>query len=249
LLVILNQHNGANIRRLSDETGLPKATTVRLLQTLMEAGYVGQDSNRGEYYVTSAVYRLCRGFWTASLLVGAARPYAAELTRRLKWPISVAVPDEDAMVIAFSTIQESPISWRPPAADRRLPVLTRGHGKAYLAFCSPEQQRLMIGVLSGSKNPEDALARNPAALNSMLNEIRKNGYAERNKEAEPINSTTIAVPILFRGDAVASLGVSYYRAAISPEEAVHQYKTPLAASAEAIGSMLESIAADGARPA
>lgn len=244
LLVLINHRNGASIHDLSKATGIPKATVVRLMRTLIGAGFAIQHSERGNYYATSRLFRVFGGFWAASLLVEAVRPHAARLTRQFKWPISVAVLDCDAMIIADSTMRESPISWTPPAADRRLPILTAGHGKAFFAFCSPEQQRIVLDTLCRSRQPENVLAKRPAELAAMLEEVRRNGFADRDLATEPLHQNTIAVPLLARGDAIGSLGITYFRRAVSRDEALARYVRPLRRAAESIGRYLDGLETD-----
>ena len=181
--ILLGHTRGASVGILHEQSGLPKATVVRLLETLIEGGYVWKDPHQNIYLISEKVYRLS-GFHNAPLIIQAARPYALDLSQRFKWPASVAVLDHDAMIILYSTMTESPISWTP--SGQRLPLLTRALGKAYIAFSSPEQQRLILNLLRKSDNPENALSKQPKPLQQMLREIREKGFAERDPRLVPV---------------------------------------------------------------
>ena len=185
VLSLLNRDHGSSIAELHVETGLPKPTIVRILETLAFAGYVAKDPGRGEYRVTNMVERLSAGFYGSPLIVQAARDDALDLTRRLKWPITVAVFDNDAMVVLYSTVPESPISPGRPPAFSRYRMLTRAHGISFLASCSEEQRQLIVSTLLKSEHPEDKLANSPANIARLIAQARKLGYAIRDPRVEP----------------------------------------------------------------
>ena len=119
VLSLINRDRGSSIAELHRDSRLPKPTLVRLLETLCAAGYVAKERGRKEYRVTYLVERLSVGFYGSPLIVEAARADALDLTQRLKWPITVAVLDNDAMVVLYSTVPESPMApGRPPAFSR-----------------------------------------------------------------------------------------------------------------------------------
>jgi IclR family transcriptional regulator, mhp operon transcriptional activator len=57
LLKELSRQNVSSLDRLHRMTGLPKPTVVRLLETLISAGYVTNDRRQGGYKITSLVQR------------------------------------------------------------------------------------------------------------------------------------------------------------------------------------------------
>src|SRR4051812_11332000 len=103
----LNRQRIASVQHLHDVTDLPKATIVRLLDTLRILGYVAHNSRRGGYQLTSSVRSLSAGFHGDPLVVEAARPLSQEFTRQFKLPIGISVFDQDAMVVRFSTTLDS----------------------------------------------------------------------------------------------------------------------------------------------
>ena len=62
VLSLISRDRGSTIAELHHDTGLPKPTLVRLLETLAAAGYVAKDEGRREYRVTHLVERLSVGF-------------------------------------------------------------------------------------------------------------------------------------------------------------------------------------------
>ncbi|HWL05315.1 MAG TPA: helix-turn-helix domain-containing protein [Xanthobacteraceae bacterium] len=234
LLSLLNRDRGSSIAELHMETGLPKPTIVRLLETLVDTGYVAKDPGRAEYRVTNSVERLSAGFYGSPLIVQAARDAALDLTRRLKWPITVAVFDNDAMVVLYSTVPESPISPGRPPAFSRYRMLTRAHGISFLAFCSEEQRELIVSSLLKSKHPEDRLANSPAMIARLISEARKHGYAFRDSRVDPKISSSMAVPLVLNGEAIGSLGLTYFTSALSRAQAIERYVPELQKAATSV---------------
>ncbi len=243
VLSLINRDRGSSIADLHRDIGLPKPTLVRLLETLSSVGYVAKDRGRKEYRVTHLVERLSVGFYGSPLIVEGARSDALDLTRRLKWPITVAVFDNDAMVVLYSTVPESPIAPGRPPAFSRYRMLTRAHGRAFLAFCSKEQRELIVASLLKSKHPEDRLgnSNSPASIARIIAETRKQGYAFRDPRVEPRLSSSLSVPIMASGEAIGSLGLTYYTSAMTRAEAARRYVPEMQNAARSIEKRIEEL--------
>lgn len=211
----LNRRRTVSIAELHRATGLPKPTLVRLLETLIAAGYVTGGQRLEGYQVTSLVVNLSAGFHGGPLVVEAARPVALRLTQTLKWPAAVAVPEQDAVVICFSTIPDSHMAPIHSTIGRRLSLLGRGLGRAYLAFCPDDEREVLLRMLAarppGEDNPPDLMA----TARAVVAAVRRQGYADRDPQVEPRNSNTIAMPVREKGRVVATLGVGFYRSAVT----------------------------------
>ncbi|KAB1083911.1 helix-turn-helix domain-containing protein [Neorhizobium galegae] len=231
------------IAQLHARTKLPKPTLVRILRTLEDAGYVENDPRQGGYHVSALVTSLSSGFHKYPLVVEAGRAWAIAMTRQHKWPVAIALPDYDRMVVRFSTVPDSFISPFHSTVNKRLNLLTRGLGLAYLAFLDKEEFELIIGVLKRSDDPENALSHHPDELKRLVGRVHENGYAVRSSLVEPKNSNTIAVPIIGQGDRVlASIGLTYFKSAFkSEQEACERYAPILKSAAKAISEDLDRL--------
>lgn len=214
LLTELNKQRVTTIGELHERTGLPKPTIVRLLETLMADGYVSSDNRLGGYQVTSQVATLSSGFHGAPMVIEAARPWAIDLTRKLKWPASIALLERDAVVVRFSTIPDSPVSPFHATINMRLSLISRALGRAYLAFCPTEERQLLVRMLASSDDPEDRPENLPRVVQTLVKSIRHKGFAERDPQVDPKSSDTIAVPIMADARVLATLGLTYFRSAV-----------------------------------
>ncbi len=227
LLHELNRQRVSSVRHLHQATGLPKPTIVRLLDTLIALGYVVNDRRQGGYQVTSLVRSLSAGFHGDPLVVEAARPWAIAFTRKYQWPVAIAVLDRDAVAIRFSTIPDSPVSPFHATINMRLQLMSRALGRAYIAFCPPNERNLLLRMLEMSNDPENAAARDHDAALTLLAMIRRAGFAERSAKVEPKSSSTLAVPVMLGRKVLATVGVTFFTSAIPKTEAIAQYVPPL----------------------
>lgn len=239
LLRELNRKRVTSIKDLHDATGLPKATIVRLLQTLMEAGYVANDRRQGGYQVTSNVNSLSCGYHRDPLVVEAARPWAIEFTRRYSWPIAVATLEENMVVVRFSTIMDSPNSPFHGTINLRLELLTRALGRAYIAFCSPQERETLLDALA-IHNPKER-----QEVQDMLKRTKKAGYALRDPMVEPRSSNTIAMPIFVSDKVQAVVGVTYFNSAYAPGQALAAMLEPLRTLSLRIAEECTRLTGDG----
>ena len=172
LLQALNRQPVSTIDELHGQTRIPKPTIVRLLQTFVAKGLVCHASKHGAYYLTAQVQSLSVGYHSVPMIVEAARPLLDAMTTKVKWPLAVAVPDGNAVVIRYSTVPRSPLALLHSSINMRLSLVTRALGRAFLAFCDNDERDVILKALSASSEPKDARVRNVAAVRRMLSETR-----------------------------------------------------------------------------
>ena len=240
LLAEVNRTSLATVGELHRRTGLPKPTIVRLLETLMAAGYVVRDVRMRGYQVSSAVARLSAGFHGAPLVIEAARPWATALTREIKWPCAVCLLDRDAVVVRFSTIPDSPISPFHATVGNRLSLGGRALGRAYLLFCPDEERAILRAAMRASPDPENSTLADEE-LERQIAQARFRGYTERDPAVEPRNSSTVAVPLRHGERVLASLGVTFFRSVVSTPEDRARIVHPLKKAAAGIEAQLKEL--------
>lgn len=241
LLEALNQETVTTLARLHETTGLPKPTLVRLLDTLIAAGYVRRVSRRAGYSLAERVLRLSGGFRYSDKAVEASRPFLYALTAQHKWPVAIATFDGDAMIVRAGTRHKSPFSTDPDYLDTRLPMLLSALGRAYLAFCPEEEREMILAVLRASTKRSDATARDKAAVARLLATVRARGYAWPTPlRGDP--TLGIAVPIMQGANVAACMVMRYFGSAMSEKEAARRYLAPMREAAAAIAAELDSTA-------
>ena len=133
LLQELNTRPSNSVNDLHRALKLPKPTIIRMLRTMQDEGFVRHDRRQGGYQVTSLARNLSRGFDGVPMIVEAARDPTVGLTRKLRWPSSIGIFDEDAIVVRYSTAPDSPVAPFQSTVNMRLSLATRALGRAYAA--------------------------------------------------------------------------------------------------------------------
>lgn len=243
ILKALNGRPASTIENLHGQTGIPKPTIVRLLQTLEGQGLVRHAPGRGAYCLTSGVRALSSGYHSEPRLIEVAAPLLDEMTRRIKWPLGIAAPNSDAVVVLYSTIHLSPLSLLHSTVGMRLSLVSRAHGRAFLAFCDESEQDLLIRILQKSELPEDFPAREETAFREFLASIRSRGIATRHPTVRTV-SNTLAVPVFEQSRVVATIGLTFISSAMTPQEAIQRYGHGLRRLAADISACLDTPAGE-----
>ena len=103
VLSALNRHGSATALTLARESGVPRATVYRLLETLLEDGYVGRGTADERFHLQLKVRSLSEGFEDEQWITTIAGPAVSELTRRISWPCDVSALQGLKMVVHETT--------------------------------------------------------------------------------------------------------------------------------------------------
>jgi len=240
LLQAMNRQAVSTVDMLYAQTNLPKPTIVRLLRTLENLKLVRHAPQHGAYYLTSEVRTLSAGYHSEPKIVEAAMPLMDAMTLKVKWPMAIAVFENNAVVVRYSTIPLSPLALLHSSINMRLSMASRALGRVYLAFCDKSEQQIMIDALAVSEDPEDAPARDRQSFCSLLENIRNVGYATRNEAVRPI-SQTIAVPVIVGSRVVAAVGLTFFSSILTEKKAVSTYLRDLQELAHNVGVRLQHL--------
>ena len=240
ILRALNRQPVSTVDAIHKHTAIPKPTIVRLLQTLEADGLVRRAPQYGAYHLTSEVMALASGYHSEPRIVEASAAVCEALTQDLKWPVSVAVHDGDAMIVRYSTIPHSPLSFFHSTINMRLSLLTQALGRAFLAFCGPTEQEALMELLARSSS--EPVAGQEAEIRRMLAQVHEQGYALRDPRVRP-ESSTIAVPIFEGPRVVATIGLTWFSSALDAQQAVARFLAPLQQASADISRALAATAA------
>jgi IclR family mhp operon transcriptional activator len=223
---------------VSRECSIPPSSVIRILETLCAEGFLVHVSRRGGYLLTSKVRSLSCGFFGTPLVVEVLRTFADDLTRKHLWPMSVATLDRDAMVIQYSSIPLSPLAHVRTTLHKRLSLVSRAHGLAYLSFCSGVERHRLLKVAASAARPEDAVISNGHDWRRLIRQSQMRGYAVRASKLDPF-TCTIAVPVMSgRNRVIATFGMTFFRSVVR-EPQIHNYAEALRSAAAMAAPQLE----------
>lgn len=239
LLEILNSHNGATLHILSRQAGLTRGTAYRILETLRHEGYVRKDAGSPSYWLEERLRYLSEGYSSDGWIEKLARPVVESLGREVKWPVKLLTLSGSLMVTRVTTDFSSPYTDGKYPTGFRVSLLWSAAGRAYLAFCDTQTTEILVKM---AEMPQEVLNRNPEAravprnLDIILRTIRQDGFSLMDQP--PMAFSSLAVPVLKDGGVIASLCMHYFRAVLTPEQAVGSFAPMLKAAAEKIGHTL-----------
>ncbi len=233
-LSLLNMRETLTATELAEELKLPRTTARRVLDTLVEEGYAEKHPRDHTYRLTAMVNVLSSGFSDESWITHVAEPLLAQKTIEMGWPMVVATPSGDQMMVRVSTDRLTPLALDHFGVGFKTPMLHGTSGHVMLAFMSPQYRELALRMLRNSSDPKQALAREDARIRSMLKTVRGQGFAHIIYKEYP--EASVGVPIFLNGVVMACLLMGYVKIAIKSAQIVDHYVPQLQALSAAITS-------------
>ncbi len=229
----------ASIAQLSERTGLHRTTVRRMLETLQADGFVRRSRSDDTYRLTQKIREISDGFTDDEWISEVANPVLGELLQKLVWPSDLCTLDGDSMLVRETTHRFSPLSFHRAMIRQRMPLLLTAAGRAYLAFCGPEERRQLLALLANGQDEQAQMARNPPLIEPLLEKIRAQGYATNDGDwGAQTTVSAIAVPIVHEHKVLATLNVVFLRKAVNAAEAARRYFPELQAAAQKIEAKL-----------
>lgn len=194
------------VTELSRRLGIGKSTAHRLLNTLAEERLLEQDPHTGAYRLGLVIYELGASVALHTDIHEACSPVLDHLRNATRETVQVAVLDGREVV--YVERRESPQTLRLfGRVGHRNWAHCTSTGKLLLAFL-PEDD--LTRLLSGWKMPRRTphTVTDPRALRAVLENVRRQGWAENVSESE-LGVASVAAPIRnARGEVIAAVSVA-----------------------------------------
>jgi len=212
----------ATVGELHRETAIDKATIVRMLETLIHAGYVDRDGGRASYEVTGKTLLLSAGYDRQRAVGRVVAPILADFREAIGWPSDLAIFDGDAMLVVETSREAGPLLVnRHPGY--RAPILATSLGLAYLAFAEPREREAVLAREGARGDGWNALARDRQRAARTFSRIRAQGFAvmhddySRSEYRSLISA--VGVPVLAEGRAIAAMNVLFLKSVVPTKTA------------------------------
>jgi IclR family mhp operon transcriptional activator len=180
VLKLVQASGGVSLNDIHRELGFPKATLLRILLTLQDAGLIWQRIVDNAYLASYSLKENARHLDDVSHLVEVASPALSELTRRVDWPSILAVPRLDHMEVIEANAPRSYFHHIPLGPiGFQINMILSATGRAYLAFCSESERAAVLTRLRHSNRPGDQPTRNEDWVRRVLAATRRRGYGLR----------------------------------------------------------------------
>ncbi len=248
VLATINRLGGqATVGEIYQQTGIDKATIVRMLETLAHAGFIVRHEERRVYEVTAKSLLLSSGYEKARSIGTIVSPILSKFRDDIGWPSDIGLCDSDAVVLIETSREAGPLFFnRYPGY--RVPILATSLGLTYVAFCDPDEREAILKRAAKDPAPWNDIARDSKLANVTFARIRKQGYALMHpaySEQQYNNKIgSIGMPIIKNDTVFASINVIFLKKAVSKKDAVQQLLPSLSKTSK---KMAEEIATRWAR--
>ncbi|MEW6082330.1 MAG: IclR family transcriptional regulator [Bacillota bacterium] len=191
---------------LAQAVGLETTTVHRLLHTLIERGFVRQDSERGKYELGLKAFHVGNAVTYIAQLRKILRPYLERLVQDTGETSNLAVSDGwDGIYI--EQIPGSQFLRMSTEVGRRVPLHSTAVGKALMAWLPQEEIEAFIKS-NGLRRLTPNTIVEPAVFKAELERVRAQGYTLDLEEFE-LGANCIGAPVFGkRGSVVAAVSVS-----------------------------------------
>ena len=234
VLEALNDIGPAGLTALHKRANLPKATTLRMLETLCSAGFATYDPMEKTYAVGLHALALSRGYNSTDEIVTIAKPIVTELRRDLGWPSDIVVCQDDCLTIADTNTREAQFSIiRYGGSGTQLPFTISATGRAWLAFCPDETRERILRFDNPHPQESRDLLANPERLRAIIDETRRRGYGLQSGEYFDTEAGA-GVPVIVNGTLRCCINIVTARNAVGLEQIERQYVPRMQKAAEEI---------------
>ena len=252
----LQDHYPSTLNDIHQATGLPRPTLLRILRTLELGGMVRRGMGDGLYRNGYRLQRLAENLDETDRLAEIAAPILDSLCQKVRWPSDVVVlrrwEDEKAVMEVKETSRaHSPFTVNHILIGFGVNIPMSAAGRAYLAFCPVDEREEIITLLAASNEPANYCVRDRAKFNRVLDGVREQGYAVRDRnfvggypDVRPFpddDLQAIAVPIQTAERVHGAVTLIWLRQAMETDEFVSAYLSDLRAAADEINQKLADV--------
>jgi DNA-binding IclR family transcriptional regulator len=175
LLRATAEDRNANVSSLARAAGLPRATALRMIQTLEQEGFVLRIPGDDRVLLGPELLRLARNTDEQLLLREVSRPIVGELVATVRETVTLSVVAPDGGLDLVSQV-DAPHQLRPKSwVGQRFPLHTSASGKVLLA--AYDKERLERFLLDPLAQFTPSTITSAEALRAELERIREQRYA------------------------------------------------------------------------
>ena len=233
MLTEISTNGPMRASEVARRVGLPRATVVRLIETLIEAGMIRRHDGSKTYEVTEQVTRLSHGYDRWSALTDSAISDISVAAKDLTWPLVLSTPSGLDMVVRYNTDHQSPLALQRYSLGFRIPVFDTASGMVFLAYASKSERETYLRLLEVEQGTLDV-----NRVRRRIEETRTDGYCVHHRASSL--EKALAVPILKQEDFQGALTMRYIPSAVSYGEVKSRYVGPLLDLASSIAGKLSN---------
>lgn len=209
LVEIMAMHNEPmKLQNISEEADIPSSTTLRMLNTLLELGYVNQNRDTLKYSLSLKFAYIGEQVKRQTNITRIAHPYLIELSGVVGECSCLAIEDKNELIyLDVISNHANNILTTTQRIGKRAPLYCTGIGKLLLTNYTSNELVAFSQSVSFLPFTSKTLT-SLAALNLELEKIREQGYAMDNEECDR-GAKCVAAPIYdYSGNVIAGISVT-----------------------------------------
>ena len=197
---------GLGVTEIANQIDINKSSVFRTLSTLVQYGYIEQDSDTGKYKLGYKFLDISSKLLESIDLRTEAKPFLQELENRTNEVIHLVVYDQGE-VVYIEKLEGNETLRTHSKVGKRAPMHCTSVGKAILAYL-PDNDVLTIIERKGMPCHTNHTITEKGALLEELKQVRQRGYSLDQEENE-YGITCIAAPVFDHlGNIVAAVSIS-----------------------------------------
>lgn len=201
----LDKSGELSISDLSERLRMDKATVHRLINTVKDAGYVGQNPDNKKYSNSLKLLAMGNRVMGKSGVKHVARPYMEELSEKTGETINLGICVGNKIVY-LDKLESSSTIKVDLGIGVSVPIFCSALGKAILAFTPEAERNEILNSIAFEKFTEHSIV-DRALLMKELEKIRQNGYSLDDEEYIE-GLVCFGAPVFdFHGGPVASVSI------------------------------------------
>jgi DNA-binding IclR family transcriptional regulator len=175
------EHADRGVSEIAQATGLHKATTHRIMMTLLNHGFLERTVDGERFRLGLRMVELGLGALRGLDLRRAAFPYMQQLVERLDETCDLGVFDR-GWILYVEVVHSEHSLTIAARVGRRLPAHCTASGRVFLAFLPPEVVEPVLNAPLTACTAKTITS--PARLREELEATRQRGYALDDEEFE-----------------------------------------------------------------
>lgn len=213
--VLRERKDGMTLSQLKNRLGLSAATAYRMLNTMVQRGYIVPDAEK-KYRLGTKFIEMSGMSTKTGDLIPKVIPYMDRLLAEINETIHLSVLDRGEAVDIYN-LESSNHVRVCTGIGLRLPLHASSVGKVLLAYLPEDRMESIIG-LKGLQHFTENTISTLSDLRQELANVRQQGFAIDDREFD-MNARCVAAPIRDHANRViAALGISGLADRCSPED-------------------------------
>jgi IclR family mhp operon transcriptional activator len=204
---------------LARHTGLDRSSIYRLLDTLVDSGFVARRAEDGSFALTLKMRGIADGVRRDEVFLEQARLHLGTLTETIQWPSDLALLKGGIVTIEEATHRLSPITFHRATVRQEREITKTALGRAIMLQLSAAELDVVLEI---ARETEAGDVTSRSQIDEILQGYRELGYSWA-VGAVDSNVSSIALGFRGRNQVIGAVNIVFFRRVLSPAVAAERY--------------------------